>query len=447
MTTYDFYVDADWSALSHWWPLFEAQDEPDKNTPPDMTRSTSSPTSTLINTPEMQPMPMSCSSTPSGLCRVQGLASCLQAMDDKTFTWNFKSLSATALDRALMQGPHFVSMSHSCCGNTLLSLVAAQGCSVDAMGFLLSRTRFREEHGYRISDFVEELGRAMFTLVTNSRTRCVGNCLFGDGKKCLYLLLRAATLSSYAKTNWYHTGKMRTWLLKIFEDACTWNSAPDANADPELGDTKTSYPAPIPALLDFAECIIELPDYHNGPDGLFDATLWTGILKCLWAHGRITKGTLTRVTNVTLRLVSLGASKEIELPRAIKGGNFLACIKSGLSPDEGADPNLDDIDVMIDEKHVRPTTVTDSLLAIKSDLLLRRRQENILKLQKIILGADSPSPAGPAATVMEVATDADLSDTEAQPNDSTENDDALSSVSHVSQASRQSANRSNEDLE
>ncbi|WQF86322.1 hypothetical protein CDEST_11336 [Colletotrichum destructivum] len=447
MTTHEFYADADWSSLSRWWPLFEAQDEPDKNTPPDMTCSTNSPTSTLINSPEMQPMPVSCSSTPSGHCRVQGLASCLQALDDKTFTWNLKSLSATVLDRALIQDPHFVSMSHSCCGNTLLSLVAAQGRSVDTMGFLLSRTRFREEHGYRISDFVEELGKAMVTLVTNSRTRCVGNCLSGDGKKCLYLLLRAATLNSYAKTNWYHTGKMRAWILKNFEDACTWKSAPAANADPELGDTKTSYPAPIPALLDFAECIIELPDYHNGPDGLFDATLWTGILKCLWTHGRITKGTLTRVTNVTLRLLSLGASKEIELPRAIKGGNFLACIKSSLSPDEGADPNLDDIDVMIDEKHVRPTSVTDSFLAIESDLLLRRRQENIVKLQTVILGADSTSSAGPAATVMEVAIDADLGGTEAQSNDSTENDDVLSSVSYVSQESGQGANRSNEDLE
>ncbi|GJD00991.1 hypothetical protein ColKHC_09816 [Colletotrichum higginsianum] len=354
-------------------------------------------------------------------------------MDDKTFSWSFKSLSATALDQALMQGPHFLSMSHSCCGNTLLSLVAAQGCSVDTMGFLLSRTRFREEHGYRISDFVEELGRAIVTLVTSSRTRCVGNCLPGDGKKCLYLLLRAATLNSFAKTNWYHTGKMRAWLLETFEVACAWKSAPAANADPELGDTKTSYPAPIPALLDFAECIIELLDYHNGPDGLFDATLWTGILKCLWTHGRITKGTLTRVTNVTLRLLSLGASKEIELPGTVKGGNFLACVKSGLSPDEGADPNLDDIDVMIDEKHVRSTSVTDSFLAIEWELLLRKRQENIVKLQTIILGADSTSSASPAATVMGVAIDADLSGTEAQPNDSKENDDARSSVLHGSQ--------------
>ncbi|KAJ0164500.1 hypothetical protein CTA2_852 [Colletotrichum tanaceti] len=417
MNSYNFYADAEWAFLSHC--LFGAQDEPDTNTPPDMTFSQSSPTSTLINTPEMRAMPMSCSSTPLGQCRVQGLAFCLQAMDDKTFPWDLKSLSATALDKALMQGPHFVSMSHSCCGNTLLSLVAAHGCSVDTMGFLLSRTRFREEHGYRISDFVEELGRAMVTLVTNSRARCVGNCLPGDGKKCLYLLLRAATLSSYAKANWYHTGEIRSWVLKTFKAACTWKSPSAANADPELDDTKTRYPAPIPALLDFAECIIESSDYHNGPDGLFDATLWTGILKCLWTHERITKGTMTRVTNVTLRLLSLGASKEIELPSSVKGSNFLAYVKSGLSPDEGADPNLDDIDVIIEEELVRPTSVTDSFLSSESGLLLRKRQENIAILQMTVLGAANTSSASPAAMVMAATGSADLGGTEAQSNNST----------------------------
>ncbi|GKT94046.1 hypothetical protein CT0861_11553 [Colletotrichum tofieldiae] len=329
--------------------------------------------------------PAQCMYAANGHCRVWGLASCLQTMSDESVRPEQRFIHAELLREALTVGPRFVSISHVCCGNnTLLSLAVGLWCPVEALEFLLSHARFRQEDGCRITDFVEHLGSAMISLMASSRAYCSENRLPGDGKKCLRLLLRVGSQNSFVKECWYDNGMICTWILTIFNAASTREFAclmSEAQEDPQK-----TYLIPIPALLDFAECIIETFYDQNGPCTILDDSFWTAILKSLWTHAHITRGTLTRVADVTLRLLELGASKQIELPGAAKGGSFLACVESGLYLDDVMDPDLDDVDATIGGQMIRGTNEHGQNFIFNIDLLWATRRANIERLKTNILG-------------------------------------------------------------
>ncbi|KZL87266.1 hypothetical protein CI238_10413 [Colletotrichum incanum] len=352
--------------------------------------------------------PAQCRYAVNGHCRVWGLASCLQIMSSEGVHPEQRFRHAELLREALTVGPRFVSLSHVCCGNnTLLSLAVGLWCPVETLEFLLSHARFRQEDGCRITDFVEHLGSVMISLMANSRTYCFKNRLPGDGKKCLRLLLRVGSQNSFVKECWYDNCLIRTWLLSIFDAASTKRFAYFMSEAQEHPQKK--YLIPIPALLDFAECIIEIFYDKDSPHSILDSSFWTAILKSLWTHAHITRGTLTRVADVTLRLLELGASKQIELTGAAKGGSFLACVESGLYPDDVMDPDLDDVDAMIGGQMIRGTNESGQNFVFNTDMLWATRRANIERLKTHVLGDGDSSIAG-----LEAAIDADLEDIQAE---------------------------------
>ncbi|GKT49607.1 uncharacterized protein ColSpa_09788 [Colletotrichum spaethianum] len=333
--------------------------------------------------------PAQCMYAAKGLCRVWGLANCLRVISDESLHLDQRLERAELLREALTMGPRFVSVSHVCCGNnTLLSLAVGMSCSVETLQFLLSHARFRQEDGCRITDFVEHLGSVMVLLMANSRARCFENRLPGDGKKCLRVLLRAGSQNSFVKNFWYDNGKIHNWLLSIFNAASTREFTYHDDEVPE--HPQSQHLVPIPALLDFVECIIELFYDKDSPCKISDNTFWTAILKSLWTHAHVTRGTLTRVADVTLRLLELGVSKQIDLPGAAKGGSFLTCVESGLFPNDVIDPDLDDVDAIIGDQVIRGTNELGQNFVLATDMLWETRKANIERLQKHILGGVNP---------------------------------------------------------
>ncbi|KAK1580745.1 uncharacterized protein LY79DRAFT_560801 [Colletotrichum navitas] len=289
---------------------------------------------------------------------------------------------AELLRVAVTTGPRFVSTFQVCCGNrSLLSFAADRSFPVEALEFLLTNTRFRQEDGCRITDFVEHIGSLIVCLMYGYSGRCFDNRLLDDGKRSLRLLLRAGTRNAFARQVWYRNGLYRTWLLSVFNAASVYVSP----ILPAQGQPDSTRLVPILALLHLVECIIEMfPDE--------DAAFWSAVLQTLWTHTRITRGTLRRVADVTLRLLDLGASTTFALPEGAKGGSFLACIENGLEAPEDVDPYVDDIEATIEGINVMEFDGPGQVSDIFTNRMRDKRYDSIERLKEKILGDGSLSP-------------------------------------------------------
>ncbi|KAK1977664.1 hypothetical protein LZ30DRAFT_664653 [Colletotrichum cereale] len=321
-------------------------------------------------------------------CRVMGLVRCLQVASDEENLQEMRLDHAERLRRAITREPRFVIFQICCCNDSLLSLAVKQTCPKEALEFLLTNVRFQQENGCRITDFVEHLGYVIACLMAGYRARTFDKGRLDDGKRSLGLLLRAGIQNSFVRRVWYGSGLHLTWLLGIFQAASTYEYVALNSSTP--GQAYESYATPVFALLDFAECVIEMFRDEESPSQIKDGSFWTAILESLWTHPRVTKGTLTRVVDVTVQLVDLGASKHISLPKGVKGGSFLACIESGLNPlDFVVDPYVDDITTMIECDNVMHLGDDGQFLFVNTLLLWEMRKVNIERLKDHVLACEN----------------------------------------------------------
>ncbi|KAK2000320.1 hypothetical protein LX36DRAFT_437237 [Colletotrichum falcatum] len=297
-------------------------------------------------------------------------------------TWNVSTEDRLKhlelLRRALTTGP--VSTFQVCCGNmSLLSYAADRLLPLGCLEFLVDNTRFRQEDGCRIIDFIEHLGNVIVGFMYGYRS---GHLFNGEpaefGKKSLCLLLRAGTQNRFAREHWYVGGLYRTWVLGVFNAASTSERYPNLFAEDQPLEGLV---VPVPLLLGLADCIIDMfPDE--------DASFWSEMLKILWTHSRITGGTLRRVADKTLQLLDLGASTQIDLP----SGSLIARILS-LGTCDHVDPGVDDFETRIGNDDVMMYDFSSMSAVVDRDMLWEKRAENIERLQKRILGLDGRSPS------------------------------------------------------
>ncbi|KAK2007113.1 hypothetical protein LZ32DRAFT_542611, partial [Colletotrichum eremochloae] len=294
------------------------------------------------------------------------------------------------LRQAITKGPRFVSTFQVCCNNESLLLRAAnRSYSVETLEFLLSNTRFRQEDGCRITEFVEHLGNVIICLMLRYSSRRFNSKRLDDGKQSLRLLLRAGTQNAFARNVWHESGLYRNWLLGVFNAAAASYkyASPNRLAQDQQDVPPLTVPVPVPAMIHFVECIIEI--FPNE-----DAPFWTAILRCLWTHPNITSGTLRRLADVTLQLLDLGASKQVDLPNGANGGNFLACVSSGLDNIESADIRVDDIEATIEGNHVIAFDLSGQVLNVNTTTLCEIRNHNIERLKRKVLSIDSHPEMG-----------------------------------------------------
>ncbi|WDK22815.1 hypothetical protein CGRA01v4_14105 [Colletotrichum graminicola] len=283
---------------------------------------------------------------------------------------------------AVTTGPRFVCTFQVCCGNiSLLSFAVERRFPMEVLEFLLTNTRFRQEDGCRIIDFVEHIGSLIVCLMYGYSGRCFNNSLLDDAKRSLRLLLRAGTQNAFARRIWHNNGQYRTWILSVLHAASVYVSPIPS----EPGQPYITRVVPILALLHLVECFMEMfPDE--------DASFWSVVLQELWMHSRITRGTLRRVADMTLRLLDLGASTTFALPDRAKGGSFLACLENGLEAVEDVNPYVDDIEATIGGTKIMEFGGPGQAIDIIRNRMYGKRIESIERLKKKILGDGSLSP-------------------------------------------------------
>ncbi|KAK2024750.1 hypothetical protein LX32DRAFT_598172, partial [Colletotrichum zoysiae] len=336
------------------------------------------------------------SSSSQALCGQQTSAACKYAEDGECnlgkLTYSLRVASnvllpayprmhhSNILITAFTTGARSISTFQVCCGDmSMLSFAVDHSFPVEALEFLMAYTSFRQEDGCRITDFIEHLGSLIVCSVYRYRDRCLNEGLQEDGKRSLRLLLRAGTENSLAKEAWYDTGLYRTWLMTVFNAAAAYSHV---FPNPSIPSHR-SRTAAVPGVLHLVECIIE-----RFPNEI--ACFWSAILQGVWKHSRIRKGTLRRVTDVTLKLLDLGASAMVELPDDM-GGSLAACIESGLEARKNVDLR-DDVDPYVDD--VEGKIGADELLEFDATGRLngvdwKKRVENIKRLKEKVLGYSS----------------------------------------------------------
>ncbi|KAK2048040.1 hypothetical protein LZ31DRAFT_606804 [Colletotrichum somersetense] len=316
----------------------------------------------------------------NGQCDLGKLTYSLRVASDERLPPYARMYHTDILITAFTTGARSISTFQVCCGDmSMLSYAVDRSFPVETLEFLMAYTSFRQEDGCRITDFIEHLGSLIVCLVYRYRDRCLNEKLQDDGKRSLRLLLRAGTENSLAKEAWYDTGLYRTWLMTVFNAAAAYRHV---FPNPSIPSHRSRAVA-VPGVLHLVECIIE-----RFPNEI--ACFWSAILQGVWKHSRITRGTLRRVADVTMKLLDLGASATIELPDDM-GGSLAACIESGLDARENVDPR-DDVDPYVDD--VEGTIGADELVEFDATGRLngvdwKKRVESIKRLKEKVLGYSS----------------------------------------------------------
>ncbi|KAK2054944.1 hypothetical protein LY76DRAFT_579061 [Colletotrichum caudatum] len=341
---------------------------------------------TAIKLPSLSNQPVlglqtsaACKYAANGLCDLGKLAYSLRVASNERYPSEARMYHTDLLITAFTTGPRSISTFQVCCNDiSLLSYAVDSSFPVEALEFLMANTSFRQEDGCRITDFIEHIGHLIVCSTYRYRDRCLNEKLQDDGKRSLRLLLRAGTENSLAKDAWRDTGRYRTWLMTVFSAAAAHRHV---FSDPFIPPHRSRAVAVL-GVLHLVECIIEL--FPNEVP-----SFWSAIMQGVWKHSRITRGTLRRVADVTLKLLDLGASATIELPEDMGGSltAYIENIESGPDAREDVDPYVDDVEGAIRASELAEFEATGRLNGVDWE----KRVESIKRLKEKVIGYGSSS--------------------------------------------------------